>query len=302
MFVWVLERMTSSASPGPSGTLDAHDGRLAEVRGDPVVAFERRLDDLLLDLPVQRHRDLVPMVVLADVDERVLLGELGEGRAEAAGLVGPDRVHDGLERRPREPGRLLLTGWRRPDRVADPHRAEPADRRHLTRRERVPPRRSGGREHLDRRRLRLVAAADAHALPRPQRSGEQADVRDALARGGSLDLEHAARDIRFGIPLRAGEQLNDAGEKGVDPLAHRRRSEVHGMHPALPRLGCERLPKACGRQRALVTDERSEDGLVVLGEDLRQGDSMGHFVIGKRHEHGSGRAAATNGAHRHHPR
>ncbi len=40
-------------------TLDADRRRLAEVGGDAVVALERRLDDLLLDLAVERDRDLV---------------------------------------------------------------------------------------------------------------------------------------------------------------------------------------------------------------------------------------------------
>ena len=87
MFVCVFARMTSSASPTPRRALDADRRRLAEVGGDAVVALERRLDDLLLDLAVERDGDLVPVVVLADVDERVLLGELGEGRPERALLL-----------------------------------------------------------------------------------------------------------------------------------------------------------------------------------------------------------------------
>ena len=122
MFVCVFARMTSSASPARAGPLDAHGGRLAEVGGDAVVALERRPDDLLLDLAVERDRDLVAVVVLADVDERILLGELGERRAEAARLLGPEREHDGLERRPREARRLGLARRRLADRVADPNR------------------------------------------------------------------------------------------------------------------------------------------------------------------------------------
>ena len=48
-----------------------------EVDLDPVVARQGLADDLFLDLAVERDRDLVPLVVLVDVDERVLLGELG---------------------------------------------------------------------------------------------------------------------------------------------------------------------------------------------------------------------------------
>src|SRR4029078_3221790 len=72
---------------GSLGPLDADRRRVPEVRADPVLPLERRLDDLLLDLAVQRDRDLVAGVVLADVDQRVLLGELVQGRAEAPGLL-----------------------------------------------------------------------------------------------------------------------------------------------------------------------------------------------------------------------
>ena len=52
------------------------------------VACQRRLDDLLLDLAVERDGDLLADVVLPDVDQRVLLGELGERDAERALVVG----------------------------------------------------------------------------------------------------------------------------------------------------------------------------------------------------------------------
>ena len=68
--------------PHLAGALDADGRRLAELGGDAVVALERRPDDFLLDVAVERDGDLVTMVVLADVDERILLGELGEGRPE----------------------------------------------------------------------------------------------------------------------------------------------------------------------------------------------------------------------------
>ena len=225
----------------PRRALDAHDRGLAEVGGDAVVALERRLDDLLLDLAVERDGDLVPVVVLADVDERILLGELAEGRPQAAGLLGSQREHDGLERRPREARRLGLARGRFADRVADPDRTEAADRRHLPRHEHVAPRRAGGREYLDRRRLRLLPSPDADALARPQRAGEQADVGDALACRRALDLEHAAGDRRLGIAASAREELVDAGEQRVDPVAGRRRPEEHRVDPALPRLRRELL-------------------------------------------------------------
>ena len=51
------------------------------------------LDDLLLHLAVERDEDLLPHVVLTEVDQRVLLGELGERDVERAfvGGVGAER-------------------------------------------------------------------------------------------------------------------------------------------------------------------------------------------------------------------
>ena len=76
------ECSSSSASPVPAA-LDADRGRLAEVDLDAEVARQRRLDHLLLDLAVERDRDLLAGVVLADVDQRVLLRELVERGGEA---------------------------------------------------------------------------------------------------------------------------------------------------------------------------------------------------------------------------
>ncbi len=184
---------------------------------------------------------------------------------------GPQREHDGLERRPREARRLLLARRRLADRVADPDGAEAADRRHLPGREHVAPRRTGRREHLDRGRLRLLPSADAHALARAERAGEQAHVRDALARRRALDLEHAAGDVGVRVAARrprGARRRRRAARRSPPP---RRRPEEHRVHPALPRLRGE-LPsrRRAVRERGLVADERPQDRLVVLGEDLRE--------------------------------
>ena len=187
-------------------TLDADDRRLAEVRRDAVVALEGGLDDLLLDVAVERDRDLVP-VVLADVDERILLGELGERRAEAALILGSLGEDDGLERRTREArGRFVdPAAARRSHRRRGPYPGRetvaisPAV-------DRAPARRARRGEDPDSRRLRLVAT-DPHALARPERAGEQPDVGDPLARGRPFDLEHAAGDGSVGIAASAGEEF-----------------------------------------------------------------------------------------------
>ena len=85
----------STASPVPSGrsTQIVVVSRKRDVEAE--VARQRRLDDLLLDLAVERDGDLLAGVVLPDVDQRVLLGELGERDAErplSSGLRGTTTV------------------------------------------------------------------------------------------------------------------------------------------------------------------------------------------------------------------
>ena len=72
-----LDRLAHAGRP-----LDADRRRLAEGDVEAEVARQRRLDHLLLDLAVERDGELLAVVVLADVDQRVLLGELRERDAE----------------------------------------------------------------------------------------------------------------------------------------------------------------------------------------------------------------------------
>src|SRR5207302_8732201 len=102
---------------GTDGPLDADRRRLAEVHFEAVVARERRLDDLLLHLAVERDGELTASVVLPETDERVLLRELRERDAEGAAVGGPRRDDDGLQGRRGE----VVLGARSQlaDRVAD---------------------------------------------------------------------------------------------------------------------------------------------------------------------------------------
>ena len=88
-----------------------------EVDLDAEVARQRLADDLLLDLAIQRDRDLLALVVLADVDERVLLGELVQRRSQPPAVGGPPRADDRLERRRRELTRSAAAP-RRPPRAS----------------------------------------------------------------------------------------------------------------------------------------------------------------------------------------
>ena len=176
----------------PRRPLDAHDGRLAEIGNDAVLALERRLDDLLLDLAVQRDPDLRAMVVLPNIDQRVLLSKLPEGRSKRTRLLGQPREDDRFERRTRKASdRLLPRRWVT-ERIADADRTETTDHRHLSGHDRIA---SGGMcrgEDPDRGRFRLLAPTDPDPLARAQGAREQARVGDALTRWRALDLEHAA--------------------------------------------------------------------------------------------------------------
>jgi hypothetical protein len=85
-----------------NGTLDAHRRRLAEADIEPEVVGERCLDDLLLDLAIERDRYLVADVVLADVDQRILLGQLVQRDAKCAAVNDAPRNDNCLQRRRRE--------------------------------------------------------------------------------------------------------------------------------------------------------------------------------------------------------
>ena len=96
---------------GADRALDADRGRLAERDVDAVVVGERRLDDLLLHLAVERDASSC-VVVLAQVDQRVLLGELGERDVQRAAVA---RGRPG--RRPSPASAARSGGVRRPARA-----------------------------------------------------------------------------------------------------------------------------------------------------------------------------------------
>ena len=75
--------MISNGAPVPIGRSMqiGVDARKSTVEAE--VVRERLLDDLLLHLAVERDEELVPDIVLAEVDQRVLLGELMRARRAA---------------------------------------------------------------------------------------------------------------------------------------------------------------------------------------------------------------------------
>ena len=82
---------------GPDGPFDIDWRRFAECDFETELVCQRRLDDFLLDLAVERDRELLARVVLPDVDQRVLLGELCERDAEPRAVVGRPGDDDRLQ-------------------------------------------------------------------------------------------------------------------------------------------------------------------------------------------------------------
>jgi hypothetical protein len=139
-------------------------------------------------LAIERDGDLLPGVVLLDVDQRVLLGELAERSAEGAIAA---RVAGGDDRFQCRRGELVLLRMlrRRADRVADldfretPQLPDLAGRHGLT-----PDGRSVG-EDADGGHLPLAVPAEPHPVPGAHGAGEHADVGDLLPRCAAFDLK-----------------------------------------------------------------------------------------------------------------
>ena len=104
--------------------LDADRRRFAEADVEAEVVRQRRLDHLLLDLAVERDRQLLADVVLSDVDQWVLLGQLIQRDPKRAAVDGVARNDNRLQRRRREVMALEMSLRRGADHVADPDVAQ----------------------------------------------------------------------------------------------------------------------------------------------------------------------------------
>ena len=80
-------------STGGDGPFDADRGGVAELDGDGEVVGESLLDDLLLHLAVEREERLLVGIVLPEIDQRILFGELQESHMEGATITRAQR-HD----------------------------------------------------------------------------------------------------------------------------------------------------------------------------------------------------------------
>src|SRR5262249_60875297 len=71
-------------------------------------------------------------------------------------------------------------------------------------------------EHRERGHLRFGVASEAHAVTDAKRAAEHARVRDLLAAGAALDLEHARGERRTLTARRAREQRCDPARAAPD--------------------------------------------------------------------------------------
>ena len=209
-----------------------------KVTARPKSVGQRRLDDLLLHLAVERQQQISCRLVLAQVDQRILLGELRRARPAAHRRRSAGRAPR------RSPASAARTCTRRPgcprdaERVADPDAGQApqlADLAGATRpaRSTTPP---CSKTPIPVT-LRCLVTADREPVADPDGPAEHPDVRDLLPGRAALDLEDACR--RRG--LRGRRRRPAAGrsmpfDQRVDPGSGDRGAEEHRVHQRPPGL------------------------------------------------------------------
>jgi hypothetical protein len=254
---------------GPDRPFDAQGGGLAERHLQAVVAGQGGLDDLLLDLAVQRHRQLPPAVVLAQADQRVLLVQLGERDPQGRLVARAAGDHDRLQGRPGERrgrrGRPRLA-----DHVADLDGAQPPDLGDLPGGDGRAPDGRAAVEHADGGDPPLRASWEGQPVPDADRAREHPHVGDLLTGRSPFDLVHRARHRAVGAALGRRQQLGDPGQQRLDAGAGDRRAEEHRVHQPPPGLGHELTTEPAVGECRLVVDPGGQHGVVMVGEQLGQ--------------------------------
>src|SRR2546429_2106540 len=181
---------------------DVDHCRLAERGGEIEIVSKRGLDYLFLDSAIKRHVDLLPLVVLSQVDERILFGELAKCDSQPIPIAGITRHDGGLQGRRRELKASVVVCL--PDSIPDlglgqtPEHADLAGADSLL---------LVGRPSLeDSNRGHLVAEAGCEVEPIAYVHGsrEDADIGDLLRSAAAFDLEDTARQgsVRFTVRSR----------------------------------------------------------------------------------------------------
>ncbi len=280
--------------PRPRRPLHAQRRGLAEGHVEPELVGEGGLDDLLLHLAVQRHGGLPPYLVVAQADQRVLLGEPGEGQVEGPAVRSRPRDDHGLQGRRREelPVRLaeFTEGVADPDVGEAPHLGDPAGGHG------VPADVGAVVEDADRGDPALLAEVpEGDVGAGAEGSGEDPRVRDLLPRRTPLDLEDGARERTVGVPVGGGQQFLDPVDQLVDARARDGGAEVHRMDHGLPGSVDEGGTEPGAGEGAL--DISAEQVVVLLGEDVERGRTEAGDEVraggaepgGSAHRHRGGR-------------
>ena len=250
--------MISTAAPVPTGRSTQIVVVSRNSTSMPNSCASVCLDDLLLHLAVERDEHLLPDVVLPEVDQRVLLGELGQGAVQRARSAAVSRHDDRLQRRRREVVVLRAGSRGSADRVADPDLAEPPELADLAGGDRS---RRDGRaavEDADRRDLRLAVAAESHADRASAACPENMpDIGDLLSGRAALDLEHGARDGTVGVagPWQAAIRRCRRSARST-PAPVMAEPKNTGCTSPCPVCAASASPEPAVRDRRLVLDDR----------------------------------------------
>src|SRR5688572_6390254 len=217
------------------GAFDADRCRFTELYADVVVVRQRCPDDLFLHLTVERNEYFLPAVVLPHVDQRVLLGELGERHMQRAFVGGTSGNDDRFQCRRVEI--VALRGHPQfADRVPDPNFPETPEPADPSRGDRFTLVVRAAVEDADRSDFLLLITAELQPIPHPYRAREHADVSDLLPGRTSFDFENRARDWAIRLAFGGGQQLFDAGDQLIHARACDGRAEEHRMHERMPGL------------------------------------------------------------------
>src|SRR5207244_4941176 len=140
-----------------------------------------------------------------------------------------------------------------------------------------PPGRQGGTssgravsEGSDSGHLPLAVLTEPHPLSCSHGAREHADIGDLLSRWAPLDLEDETRSRTVDVPLGWWQQRGDAIHQRTHTCAGERRTEEHGMYEHSSGLRGELLAELPVRNAPLVVDVRSQDRVVLFGEQLGQ--------------------------------
>ena len=285
------------SSAGADEPFDTDCRRLAEADVEAEVGGQRRPDDFLLDLAVERDGDLLAGVVLPDVDQWVLLGELGERNVEGAAVAAMAGNDDRLQARR---GELVLLGVppRRADHVTDLDLRQTPQLPDLSGRHGLTPIGRALAEEVDRGHLPLAVPAEPHPVPGSDRPGEHADVGDLLARCAAFDLENTTRSRTVNVSAGRRQQFGNPAHQRIHTGTGARRTEEHWMHQHPSGLRREFLAEPPLRHPRLAVDVRGQDRVVLLGQQLGQPGREGIVGAVPGREVGGARSELTRGAHR----